>query len=352
MRPLDAFLVLLAMLATSSGGLWFALMFDAPPVRKASWRLFFTACIQVPFCVHQYFRANADLRGKVLHALPRLATSGVFLGLHFGTWSWGVSNTSLTHSLLFVSTTPLLIILQKVGMAVWARWGPHSDNSRPMPLQEDTELEEEGSAGKMDDASHTASLSSFPTPLEMLGTLLGFTSAALLILLGSHKPNKYTQGVPVSWTGDLASFLGALCILVYLDIGGSLRRWCPTFLYALPVNVCASLCAYVVSVVVMQEDIRRNVWDRPRWILYSLCAAATAGMMGHTIINYVQCRVSSLIISVALLMEPVTGSFLGWLVGVQGVPGWATFVMGGTLMVALLLIILGERKPPLSQTTE
>ncbi len=35
--------------------------------------------------------------------------SGVSLAFHFGCWVWGVEHTSLTHALLFVSITPVLI---------------------------------------------------------------------------------------------------------------------------------------------------------------------------------------------------------------------------------------------------
>ncbi len=38
-----------------------------------------------------------------------LAASGVCLALHFGTWVYSVQATSLTHSLLFVSATPLFL---------------------------------------------------------------------------------------------------------------------------------------------------------------------------------------------------------------------------------------------------
>jgi hypothetical protein len=31
------------------------------------------------------------------------------LGLHFGFWVWGILHTSLTHALLFVCITPVLI---------------------------------------------------------------------------------------------------------------------------------------------------------------------------------------------------------------------------------------------------
>ena len=38
-----------------------------------------------------------------------LGLSGAALALHFGAWVWSVERTSLSHSLLFVSATPLIL---------------------------------------------------------------------------------------------------------------------------------------------------------------------------------------------------------------------------------------------------
>eukprot|EP00959_Pyramimonas_sp_CCMP1952_P458397 9476552-Pyramimonas_sp.AAC.1 len=48
---------------------------------------------------------SGALRNPVLIMLA----SGLCLAVHFGGWVWGIAHTSLPHSLLFVSATPVLI---------------------------------------------------------------------------------------------------------------------------------------------------------------------------------------------------------------------------------------------------
>ncbi len=57
----------------------------------------------------QAFFQDADTRSRALHSGWWLAGSGACLAVHFGAWVWGLQHTSLTHSLLMVSATPLLL---------------------------------------------------------------------------------------------------------------------------------------------------------------------------------------------------------------------------------------------------
>jgi drug/metabolite transporter (DMT)-like permease len=40
-----------------------------------------------------------------------MLASGFCLALHFGAWVWGIGHTSLPHSLLLISATPVLIAI-------------------------------------------------------------------------------------------------------------------------------------------------------------------------------------------------------------------------------------------------
>lgn len=50
-------------------------------------------------------------RARLPSAAPLLAAGGTSLALHFGTWVYSLQATSVTHSLLFVSATPLFLAL-------------------------------------------------------------------------------------------------------------------------------------------------------------------------------------------------------------------------------------------------
>lgn len=40
-----------------------------------------------------------------------MLVSGMSLAFHFALWVWGIAHTSLTHALLYVSITPILITM-------------------------------------------------------------------------------------------------------------------------------------------------------------------------------------------------------------------------------------------------
>ena len=49
---------------------------------------------------------------------PLLLGSGVCLAFHFGCWVWGLAHTSLAHSLLLVSATPILVAVGMVALCM------------------------------------------------------------------------------------------------------------------------------------------------------------------------------------------------------------------------------------------
>ena len=78
---LEGICLCLSVTAMSSGGVWFALMGDAPSVRMASWRLLFTATLQLPMFLRQLHEADDDLRVRLRSVVPNLAAAGTLLGL-------------------------------------------------------------------------------------------------------------------------------------------------------------------------------------------------------------------------------------------------------------------------------
>lgn len=54
-------------------------------------------------------RLATVLQGRAKQSGLLMLTSGVSLAFHFALWVWGIDHTSLTHSLLYVSITPILI---------------------------------------------------------------------------------------------------------------------------------------------------------------------------------------------------------------------------------------------------
>lgn len=59
---------------------------------------------------------DPDIRQRTLASWHWLAGSGACLAVHFASWVWSLEHTSLTHSLLFVCSSPVIIAIMHVVM--------------------------------------------------------------------------------------------------------------------------------------------------------------------------------------------------------------------------------------------
>ena len=119
--PIHAWLVLTAaVIAVSSAGAVLQSIDEIPPLLRMGWRLQATALVLLPFAIYQWLNLENNIRGYVFNRrnLAILLASGFCLFLHFATWGWSLDNTSLTHSLLFVTAHPLVFV---IGAAIIGR---------------------------------------------------------------------------------------------------------------------------------------------------------------------------------------------------------------------------------------
>ena len=130
-----------------SAGAIFQQVDDVPPLLRASWRLQLTSLV-LALSLIQWYSHGHKIKHRFFekHTLMWLFAGGLFLALHFGAWVASLDETSLTHSLLFVTAHPLIIVF---GMFLIARL--------VINFQE-------------------------PSNLEIIGACVGFTGAALALL--------------------------------------------------------------------------------------------------------------------------------------------------------------------------
>ena len=113
----------------------------------------------------------------------------------------GLDETSLTHSLLFVTAHPLVIV---IGMLVLASFHPSVRT---------------------------------PHRTEIYGAMVCFLGAGITLL-----DNGASQGdQTVTVFGDSLAFLGAVFVVGYIVVGRILRTWMPIFLYAFPVTLIGAI---------------------------------------------------------------------------------------------------------------
>ena len=294
--PLHAWLIMgIALFAVSSAGAVFEMIEGVAGLTKAAWRLQATSLVLLPGFLLQYSRADSALRNEWRGSLGLLCASGLCLALHFGTWLVSLDMTTLTHSLLFVTAHPLVIIV-----GLWLLRRP-------------------------------------ATRMQSVGALVGFVGAAVVVGGGGEEAG-------VNLYGDFLAFLGAVTVVGYLVIGRMVRGWMPLFLYAFPVTAVSAvlLTGWAIYAEGLTFDLAEMTgafgWVSAAWVGYVAYLALGPGLAGHTGINAVLRWIPPLTISMILIMEPVIGSVIGWVVGVDNVPGVWTLV-GGLLMVAGLALV-------------
>tara|TARA_B100001113_G_scaffold341694_1_gene327130 strand:- start:12636 stop:13613 length:978 start_codon:yes stop_codon:yes gene_type:complete len=293
-----------ALLGVSSGGALLQSFGEVPPLLRASWRLQATTVLLLPLAVLDWGREGVPWtsRGEARGDAMLLVASGVFLALHFGAWTASLDRTTLTHSLLFVTAHPLVVL---VGSAVLLALG--------------RDIIPPGRRG-------------------WAGGLLGLTGAALTLL----DVGDASGGQEVTLWGDVLAFLGAVFVVGYLAAGRVLRARWPVFLYAAVVTGIASVLLAVGSGAAETGAIAGHGivgWIGPTWLAGFLLLAFLAGLVGHTGLNHCLKTMTPLTISVTLTLEPVVGSIIGLLAFGTGVPGPATMLGGLVMLVGLLLVV-------------
>lgn len=290
-----------AVIAVSSAGIVLQQMSEVPPILRASWRMQGTALILLPGFLYQ-LSLNSDFELNRNDAQLILASS-LFLAVHFGSWVWSLDNTSLVHSLLFVNTHPLVVVAVMPFLGEVVRRG------------------------------------------HIRGVALGFGGATISLMdLG--------DGGQVSLVGDFAAFIGAVTVVGYILVGRQLRskRGMPIFIYAFPVTLAAGIWLSFATVLfegtsfsAVEPSGSLFGWSDPIWIVWIAYLSLGPGLCGHTGVNTVLRWISPIVVSIAMLMEPVLGAIIGWLWTDEVVLGLPT-VLGGLMMMAgAITVTLQER---------
>ena len=310
-----------AVLAISTAGIAFNQLPGVPPLRLASWRMQATSVVLFTGAWREWQVADVDVKRKTMNTktVTQLLVSGVCLGVHFGLWVVGLQNTSLAHSLLLVSCTPLFLAFGGFIMGFSVSTG------------------------------------------ELAGSALGVFGVALVATDAGS--NSETESPPTkehtTWQGDIVSLGASVVIIGYMTVGQKLRKWMPTFLYAAPVTGTAAVFLSLLSLVVESDsssdssrdsspDSSSNSYTLFGWLLRSkyfvvvTYLALVPGLIGHTGYNGVLRFVSPLIVSTSLTFEPLLGSGLGFLSGVADAPGVNTLIGGVLIVMAVLQVIVAS----------
>lgn len=294
-----------AVFGVSSAGALFQQVDDVPPLLRASWRLQLTAIILAPMAFVQWNIHKEQIKDKMYQSntIKWLVASGFFLALHFGAWVASLDETSLTHSLLFVTAHPLIIVF---GMLVLAKF---------------------------------ATKYRTPNKKEILGACIGFLGAGLALVDQGSQQGGHTVTI---W-GDFLAFLGAVFVVGYLISGRVLRKWMPIFVYAFPVTLIGALLLIPASLILEPTSVDLGIvgWLDMDYLPWFLALALIAGILGHTGLNTCLRYTPPLVVSTSVTMEPIIGSLIGYAIFDSGLPGFWTWIGGPILIAGIILVIIG-----------
>lgn len=178
----------------------------------------------------------------------------------------------------------------------------------------------------------------FPHRNEILGATIGFLGATLtLTSLGEEQGDHV-----VTLYGDLLAFAGGVFVVGYIVCGRLLRTWMPIFLYAFPVTLIGGVLLIPASYILESDfaDFGTFGWLAMEFLPWFLLLAAIAGFLGHTGLNTCLRYVSPLVVSVAVTLEPVIGTLIGWFFFDSGTPDLRTIIGGIILLVGLLMVVI------------
>ena len=291
--PLVWGLLVAGVFGVSSAGAILSHVDSIPPLMRASWRLQITVLMLLPFAIWQYREMSIEDRSRLLEKRTVLIVlgSGIALAAHFGTWVTSLDHTSLAHSLLFVTSHPIIIV---IGTAILVR-KPHK--------------------------------------LETTGALIGLVGAAITLLDAKN------DGDVTLW-GDMLAFLGAVTVVGYIVAGRILREWMPVFVYAVPVTLIGGILLIPFSIL-MGEETAAIGWIESDLLSWFILLAFLAGIVGHTGLNACLRWLPPLTISFAVTLEPIIGAFIGWFFFDEDVPGEWTWIGGSILILGILFVIKG-----------
>ena len=291
--PLVWGLLVAGVLGVSSAGAILSHVDSIPPLMRASWRLQITVLMLLPFAIWQYREMDLVTRSRLTEkkTLLIILGSGVALAAHFGTWVTSLDHTSLAHSLLFVTSHPIIIV---IGTALLVR-RPHK--------------------------------------LETIGALIGLFGAAITLLDAKNDGN-------VTLWGDMLAFAGAVTVVGYIVAGRILREWMPVFVYAVPVTFIGGVLLIPISIL-MGEETSALGWIESDLLSWFILLAFLAGIVGHTGLNACLRWLPPLTISFAVTLEPIIGAFIGWFFFSEGVPGKWTWIGGSILILGIMFVIKG-----------
>lgn len=219
--------------------------------------------------------------------------SGICLALHFATWIQSLEYTSVASSAALVTTNPLW-----VGIAAWLLFGEKLNSWRRM---------------------------------GMLMTIVGSLAIAF--------SDQQTQQGSNPLLGNALAIIGAMCGSAYFLVGRGLRNQLPLLHY---VWMTYGSAAIVLLLAALSAGHTSMVFSPEVWLVL-IGLAVGPQLIGHTTINFAMRHFSALLVTIAILGEPVGSAILAFVLFDAAVAPLQLIGFVG-LLTGIAITAIGETK--------
>jgi len=283
--------LVLGILATSTGSIIIRLA-DAPALAVAAWRLSLATLLLSPLSLGPLRREWGGLTGRERWLL--LAAGGC-LSLHFAFWISSLDYTSVSSSVILVSTNPLWValILRFV-------------------LREQI-------AGR-----------------SVVAIVVALAGAAII------GAGDLTLS-PRALLGDLLALLGAVAGSAYFMLGRAVRRKLSTLAYVWPCYAVAEILLIGYTLAAGQPLLGYGL---PTYGMFALLAIGPQ-ILGHSSYNWALGYFTPVLVTIALLGEPIGASVLAFLV-LGEAPPLGVWIGGPLILAGMLLAAWQEGRRQLA----
>lgn len=266
----------------------FVKLCSAPSGVIAFYRLLFTVLFMLPVFLKKYLPEVLKITRKDL--LFSIA-AGILLAFHFILWFESLNYTSVASSTVLVTMQPLFAFIG--------------------------------------------------TYLFFKEKLTGKAAVCGIIAIGG-------SGI-ISWGdfrisgsalyGDLLALIACALITGYLLVGQNVRKRLSLITYTFVVYLFSTITLFIYILTVHEPLFPYKVSD---WV-YFILLALVPNLLGHTLFNWSLKWVSTSVISMAILFEPVGATILAYFIlGEKTV--WSQIVGGLIVIVGISLFVIDERK--------
>ncbi|MGP4039907.1 DMT family transporter [Gracilibacillus sp. D59] len=280
--------IIFGVISVSTAAVLVKLATEVPSAVTANYRLLFAAILLLPYIL---FKKRDELRKLAKREWTLTIVAGISLAIHYIVWFESFQYTSVASSTVIVTLQPIFAF---IGTYLF--------------------FHERFSAG---------------TVISMLIAIFG----SVIIAWGDF------QMAGEALYGDFLALLGAMFITIYFLLGQGVRTKLSVMSYTFIAYSIGALTIIIYNISVSNPLIG---YEQDEWLIF-LGLAIVPTILGLNLLNWALKWVSTSVISMGILFEPIGASILAYLI-LDELITWSQWLGGTIVLFGLLLFIASTRR--------